>query len=405
MAKDYQKDLEYGSRVALRSIIMIGILAVVKGVLGSITGFVVLIADALSSFADFLSLFAAYIGLRLSRRSATKNFKYGYYKAETFAALVASVVIIYFGINILIESVSRIITPEEPEHLFLVFFSVGLSILFSLYASRKLIKAGKKINSLALINNGKDKKMDVVVEVAVLFGAGAHFINFPYLEGVVGVIISFLTLKLGLETAKESLFFLLDYFDDQKLMKQIRDIIEAKAHVVRDIKDIRMRRAGTFIFGEAFLEITPYAQTKDIRNELKTLREAIEDASPYLKDFLIFVDIPYRKKIKIAVPVKKNHGLESELAATFEETKAYIFVEVKEKKIVDHYSRDFDFDVQNINEITDFLQKENVNIIVNNDMHSLLFYELRRLHNVDVYPSFGNVTNVENTVKLLLIDT
>ena len=29
-----------------------------------------------------------------------------------------------------------------------------------------------------------------------------------------------------------------------------------------------------------------------------------------------------------------------------------------------------------------------------------LFYELMRLNNVEVYPNFGNVTNVENTVKL-----
>jgi len=403
--KDYRKDLEYGSKVALRSIIMIATLAIVKGVLGSVTGFVVLIADALSSFADFLSLFAAYIGLRLSQRSATKNFKYGYYKAETFAALVAAVVIIYFGIDILLESVDRIVNPKEPEHLFLVFFSVGLSILFSLYASKNLIGAGKKINSLALINNGKDKKMDVLVEVAVLFGAGAHYLHFPYLEGVVGVVISFLTLKLGLETAKEALFFLLDYFDDQALMKKVRDIIESKAHIVRDIKDIRMRRAGTFVFGEAFLEINPYAQTKDIRNELKTLKEGIEDASPYLKDFLIFVDIPYRKKVKVAVPVKEDKGLESELAPNFAETNAYIFVEVKEKEIVDSYSHEFKFAETDIKGITDFLQREKVNIIVNNDMHSLMFYELRRLKNIDVYPTFGNVNNVENIVKLLLIDT
>jgi len=38
-------------------------------------------------------------------------------------------------------------------------------------------------------------------------------------------------------------------------------------------------------------------------------------------------------------------------------------------------------------------------------MHSLIDYQLRRLHNVEVYPNFSNVKDVENTVKLLLIDT
>lgn len=405
MRRNYKKDLQYGSKIALESIIKIAFLAILKAVLGYFTGFVVLIADALSSFADFLSLFAAYIGLRLSRRSATRNFKYGYYKAETFAAFIAAVVIIYFGIQILVESVSRIITPEEPQYLFLVFISVFLSIIFSLQLARHLMKAGKKINSLALINNAKDKRMDIIVEAGVLLGAVGHYFQFPYLEGIVGVVISFLTLKMGVETAKESLFFLLDYFDDQALIEKIRSIIQTRSRIVRDIKDIRMRRAGTFVFGEAFLQVNPYAQTKDIRNELKTLRTAIIKSTSYLKEFLIFVDVPYRRKIKIAVPVKKDNGLESEIATSFATTRAFVFVEVENKKIVHSYTKKFNFKPTEINRIRKYLIDERINVIVNNDMHSLLFYELRRLHNIDVYPSFGNVTNAENIVKLLLIDT
>lgn len=405
MKRNYRKDLKYGSQVALSSIIQIGFLALVKAILGYITGFVVLTADALSSFADFLSLFAAYIGLTLSRHSATKNFKYGYFKAETFAALIAAVVIIYFGIQILIESIQRITNPVEPQHLFLVFISVFVSVVLSYRLSRKLIKAGERINSLALINNGKDKRMDVIVELAVLFGAVAHIFHFPYVEGIVGVIISFLTLKLGVETAKESLFFLLDYFDNQVLMKKVRRIIRRKSRIVRDIKDIRMRRAGTFVFGEAFLEVNPYAQTKDIRNELKMLRDAIVRSTSYIKEFLIFVDVPYRKKIKVAVPVKANKRLKSEIATSFADTKAYLFIEVENKKIVRYYGKAFNFKVTEINAAKDFLTKEGINVIINNDMHSLLFYELRRLHNIDVYPNFGNVKDAKSIVSLLLIDT
>lgn len=405
MRRNYRKDLKYGSQVALEAIITTAVLAIVKAILGYITGFVVLTADALASFADFLSLFAAYIGLTLSRRSATKNFKYGYFKAETFAAFIAAVIIIYFGIQILLESVERITNPVEPQHLSLAVLSVVVSMILSYRLARKLIRAGEKINSLALVNNGKDKQMDLILEVAVLLGAGAHVLNFPYVEGIVGVIISFLTLKLGLETAKESLFFLLDYFDDQVLMKKIRRIIRKKSHIVRDIKDIRMRRAGTFVFGEAFLEVNPYAQTKDIRNELKMLRSAIVRSTSYLKEFLIFVDVPYRKKIKVAVPIKKNRGLKSEISTTFHETHAFLFVEVKDKKIVHHYGKAFKFKVTEINAAKDFLTNEGINVIINNNMHSLLFYELRRLHNIDVYPSFGNVTNAKNIVQLLLIDT
>jgi hypothetical protein len=38
-------------------------------------------------------------------------------------------------------------------------------------------------------------------------------------------------------------------------------------------------------------------------------------------------------------------------------------------------------------------------------MHSLLFYHLRRLQHIIVYPHFYNVPDVEKTIKLLVIDT
>ncbi|MBU1953601.1 cation diffusion facilitator family transporter [Patescibacteria group bacterium] len=405
MQRGYKKNLAFGAKVALGGIIHLALLATLKAVFGYVTGIVVLTADALASLADFLSLFAAYLGLRISGRRATKNFAYGYYKAETLAALIAALLILYFGIRILFESINRITNPAVSQYQILAVVSVVVSILLSLRLASHLQKAGEKINSLALINNAKDKKVDVLVQVAVLIGVGANFFHIPYLEGIVGVIISFLTLKMGLETAKESLFFLLDYFDDSKLIKKIRKIIVQKSKILREIKEIRMRRAGTFIFGEAFLEVNPYAQTKDIRNELNNLKAEIMKTSPYLKDFLILVDVPYRRKIKIAVPVTGDDGLKSGIATSFNDTKAVIFVEVMDRKIINHYAKKFDFKFTDIDGIRDFLISEGINVIVNNDMHSLLFYELRRLNNIDVYPNFGNVTNVENAVKLLVIDT
>lgn len=405
MQKSDTESLKYGSRMALIGIGEILLLALFKATLGYFTGLVVLMADALSSFGDVLTLVASFIGLKISRRRADEKFKYGYYKAETFAAFVTSVIIIYFGIEVLMESIERISAPETAQLHYLALFSVVVSTLASIQLSRMLQRAGKKINSLALIDTGKEKKLDIVVQAAVLVGIGANFYHIPYLEGAIGVIISGLILKVGLETAKESLFFLLDYFDDQKLVNKIKKIIKTRSRIVKDVKEVRMRRAGTFIFGEAFIEVNPYAQTKDIRSELKNLQEQIAKTSRYLKDFLVFVVIPLPARVRVAVPVKEDRGLNSAVAPTFAETRAYVFVDVSNKKIDEYYAKNFDFKPTDIKGIASFLEREKVNVVINNDMHSLLFYHLRRLQNIDVYPNFSNVGNVENTVKLLLIDT
>jgi len=391
--------------MALWGIMEIILLALFKLTLGLLTGMVVLIADALSSGADLLTLFASYVGLKISQRPADKNFKYGYYKAETFAAFITSLVIIYFGFEILTESIDRITTVEQSQNQWLALISVFVSTIVTLHLARFLQATGKKINSIAMIDTGKEKKMDLLMQVAVLIGVGGSYYKIPYLEGIIGIVISGLTLKVGLETAKESLFFLLDYFNDPELINSVKKIITSKSHIVKGIKDIRMRRSGTYIFGEAFLEIDPYAQTKDLRNELNNLRELIKKSDPYLKDFLLFVTIPRPSVIRVALPVKEDLGLDSKLAHVFRDTRAYIFVNVKNNKIVSWYSRNFNYKPDDYGHILRFLEAEKINVVINNDMHSLIYYQLRRLQNVEVYPNFSNVKNVENTVKLLVIDT
>ncbi|MCC7196576.1 cation diffusion facilitator family transporter [Candidatus Peregrinibacteria bacterium] len=403
--KDIQK-LEFGVKIAIVGIIEITLLAIIKGAFGWYTGIVVLMADALSSCTDLLTLFASLVGLKISERRADKTFKYGYYKAETFAAFVTSLIIIYFGFQILFESAERITALPESKDQFLAVISVLITVAVTLHLSHYLKKAGEKINSLSLTNTAKEKRMDLIMESGVLVGIAANYFHIPYVEGIIGVIMSLMILRIGCSTAKESLFFLLDYFNDPELTKKIHDTIRSKSHVVKEIRDIRLRRAGTFIFGEAFLEINPYAQTRDIRNELANLKEEISKINDYLKDFRLYAEIPHTPHIRIAVPIQQLNGLDSIVAHSPEETKAYLFIDVKNEKMSLYDSVKIEnFTPQNIAHIVNVLKKHKVNIVINNDMHSLLYYELRRLQNIEVYPGFSNVTDAANTVKLLTIDT
>ena len=398
-------DLQYGSKMALLSLGVIALLALLKAVVAYLTGLVVLYADALSSFSDMLGIFASYIGLKMSQRHADEGFKYGYYKAESFAAFLASVLIIYLGFAVLRESGERLFVLEAAHDHIFALGQVVVTCVVSFYLAVTLMKAGRKVNSLSLINSGKEKKSDLISQVAVAAGIGASYFHVPYLEGVIGIILSMLILKVGLESGKESLFFLLDYFDDQKLIHRIERIIITKSKIVRKVRNIRMRRAGTIIFGEAFLEINPYVEAKDIHNDLQYLKAKISEADKHIKDFLIFFEVPQIHKVRVAVPVRDDNGLKSTVATSPEDTRFYVFVDVEEGKIVASHTKEFPFQTFDFVGITNFLRDQDAKIVINNNMHSLLFYNLRRLHHILVYPHFHNVPDVESTIKLLLIDT
>lgn len=386
------------------AILRISIVSALMAGVGLYTGMLVMVAAAVESTADMLALFATHIGLKISQKSADKGFRYGYYKIETFAALIVSLIILYLGSKILVESFSRVSEPVFSSNIWLNIIVLLFAMTQSRYLAKRLINSGKRINSIALVACGKDKQIDFYVRITVLIGLTANYFKIPYVEGLIGMGIAALTIKVGLEIAKESSFFLLDYFDDKKMINKIIRTIKKHSVIVKGVHDIRMRRAGTVIFGEAILDILPNSESGEIRNELNKLKEEIYKVDKYIKTFSLYINIPHPSKIRVAVPVKSNKGLNSEIALSFNETKAYIFVDIKDKKIVDHYSKTFKFPPTEFIEIVKFLDKEKVDIVINNNMHSLLSYNIRHLKHMRVYPHFQNVNNVIKTIKLLIID-
>lgn len=397
--------LREGEKAALHGIFKLVGLGIIKIIAGLLTGMTVIIADAISTFADTLGIFASYIGLRLSRKSADEHFKYGYYKIETFAALVISIGIIYLGYYIFRESIKTFMEPKQAN-----FYTVGMiatiiAIISSYLLWKKLQAAGEKANSLSLIASAKDKKMDMIAGGAVLISIIANYQNIPYVEGIVSIIISLIILKVGITCSKESLFFLLDYWNDPILTRKINKVFNAEHDLIIKVRRLRLRRAGTFIFGEAYVDINPYAGIVDLREELNILQDKIKKLNPYIKDFAIYSNIPKTKKARIAIPIKRGRGMNATVASTLSETIGYLFVDLKDEKIARHYFRSLKKSQKNPVQLSNFIKKEKVNILIDNNLNSLIYYYLRRTHHVFIYPHFADIKNAKKTVELLLIDT
>ena len=400
-----KRALKEGEIIARKSIFHLLILGALKTAAGLITGMHIMIADAVSTFADTLGVFASYLGLRLSRKSADKKFEYGYYKIETFAALVVSIGIMWAGYVILKDSFQTLKNPVEGQYRPFALTATAIAIYFSLNLSKKLQKVGEKVNSLSLIANAKDKKMDFYAGFVIIVSIIANYKNIPYVEGIVSIIIALFVLKTGISSTKESLFFLLDYWDDPILVKRIRKVFSKEHGVVSRVISIKLRRAGTFIFGEAFVEINPYSGLQDLRDELEVLKKSIQDLNPYIKDFSIHTHISKTENAKIAIPIEKGNGLKAQVASTLRKTSAYVFVEIKKGKIHKFYKKKISSKEKTPILLAEFLKAEKINIVINNRLNSIIYYNLRRTNQIMVYPNLSNLRIVEEAVKLILLDT
>ncbi len=397
--------LKEGEKAAGEGIIHLVILGLIKLIVGLLTGLTVVIADAIRNFAETLGVFASYLGLKISRKSADIHFEYGYHKLETLAALVISIGIIIVGVLILQASIEAFYNPQEGKDRVFALTITIIAIVHSISLSKKFMKAGKKVNSLSLITSAKGKRMDVISGIAVLISIAANYKNIPYVEGIVSSLISIFIIKEGVLSAKESLFFLLDYWDDPKLVKKIKAIFRKEKELIISVKRLRLRRAGNFIFGEAFVEINPFAGIEDLREELDLLQGQIQKLSPYIKDFSIYSHITKAQSFKIAVPIKSGNNLNAKVASTLRETKAYLFVEIKNEKLGKFYIKKITAKDKTPVKLSNILKKEEINILINNKLNSLLYYYLRRTRHILIYPNFSNVNTVKNTIQLLLIDT
>jgi cation diffusion facilitator family transporter len=400
-----KRNLIQGERIAKKSLINLIMMTGLKAIAAYLTGMVVLLADTLSTITDIISLFASYIGLKLSRKSADKNFGYGYYKVETFGALIVSLLIIYFGYDVFKQAVENLyVEPTGQAHIIGLVVTI-VSVFFSISLARKLADAARKTNSMSLMNNAVDKKLDIVASFAVIGSIVANMYGVMYVESVISMVMSVMILKVGVDSTKEALFYMLDYWDDPIMIRKIRKIILHKTDVVLSIKRIRMRRAGTFIFGEAFVEINAFADLIDLKEELEIMDKEIKELNPYIKDFTIHTQITKTKKIRLAIPVTgEGSGLNAKIASSLRKTKAYEFIDIRGSRVSKKYRKKIKPEEKGSEAFVEFIKKEKPNIIIDNGLKSLMYYNLRHTNHIRVYPHFSNTKVVDDAVKLMMID-
>lgn len=396
------QNLGHATKVARNSLYILLGLTLIKAFGGYVTNIVALVGDAIGSFADIIAMSAIFVGLKLSQKKASETFKYGYHRIETLISLVISLFIVAAGFRILAESYQRFfITAETSAHNVGIVTSL-ISIVVSLFAFHYQRKSGERINSTALLASAYDKRNDAFVSLGVLGSVIADKFQIPYVEGSIGILVALLIVWTGALHGKAALFYLLDYWNEPKVTEQIRALLK-KSKIVTAVKNIRLRHAGTYIFGEAFLEINPFTDSKDLRDEIHRLDHLVETSVEHLGDLVLYIDPPKPTLVRVAIPIDKANGLHSEIAENLSRPFTFLFVEIHDGKIKQYAERAESFTIDKVTYISEFLKKERVNIVVASQISPLLFYLLRH-NNIKVYPHFWNVKDVENTLKLLLLD-
>ena len=155
--------------------------------------------DAVNNLSDALSSVITIVGTKLSLRPADREHPFGHGRVEYFSAIIIAVIVLSAGITSLIESVRKLFNPTTPTYTTATLVVIVAAIVVKLLLGRYVKQKGEQLKSDALIASGSDALFDAVITLSTLLSAGIMMIWDVSLDGILGIAISLIIVKAGVE--------------------------------------------------------------------------------------------------------------------------------------------------------------------------------------------------------------
>ena len=208
------------------------LLAGFKAVVGIISNSIAITLDAVNNTSDALSSVITIVGAMLGGKAPDKKHPLGYGRIEYLSSMTVAAIILYAGITSAVESVKKIIHPEEADYRAASLVIVAVAIAVKLILGSYVKKQGEKVNSGALTASGSDALFDAVLSASVLASAAIYMLWHISLEAYVGVLIAAVIIKAGIEMMSETVSDILGQRADPGLVKEIKSLIAQEPEVI-----------------------------------------------------------------------------------------------------------------------------------------------------------------------------
>ena len=215
-------------RTSVVGIVTNVILASVKAVIGLMANSIAVVLDAVNNLSDALSSIITIVGNKLSRKLPNEKHPLGYGRIEYLTAMVIASIVNYAGITSCVESVKKIIHPEEADYSTVSLVIIAIAVVVKVVLGRYVKAQGERVDSGSLIASGSDALFDAILSLSVLASALIFIFTGLSLEAYVGVLISIFIIKAGFEMLKDTVSDLLGRQNDNELAKQIKTLIRSE---------------------------------------------------------------------------------------------------------------------------------------------------------------------------------
>lgn len=222
----------YGMLCSLTGIFLNVLLFAGKYIAGTLAGSIAVTADAFNNLSDAGSSVITLLGFRMASKKPDPDHPFGHGRIEYLSGLAVSLIIIVVGVQLGLESIDKIRSPEEIDASLLPMLILVASICVKGYMFFYNRAVGRKINSPGMSATATDSLSDCIATLVVLISMLVARFTGVNIDGWSGAVVAVFIIYSGFSAARDTLSPLLGSAPDPELVKRIVDIVMAHPEVL-----------------------------------------------------------------------------------------------------------------------------------------------------------------------------
>lgn len=253
------------------------LLVVFKAAVGLASNSIAIVLDAVNNLTDVLSSVVTILGAKLAGRKPDREHPLGHGRYEYLSAMVIVAIVLYAGITSLVESVRKIIYPEVADYSLITLVIVAVAVVVKIVLGRYVSAKGRQVDSGSLVASGKDALFDAVISSSVLAAALIYLGTGIALEAYVGILISGVIVKAGIDMLRETLDDILGHRPDSDLARGIKRTVCEDPDVL-GAYDLLLESYGPDLtIGAVHVEVSDTMTAAEIDTMTRRIQAAVLD--------------------------------------------------------------------------------------------------------------------------------
>lgn len=273
----------------------IGLMAVkiTTGVLGNCYA---LIADGVESASDVITTSVTWVGYRLSLRPADRCHPYGHGKIESVAGAFSGLSLLAAATLIAWQSVREIMTVHQAP----AWYTLPVLILVVVVkeaVSRKVLVAGKSVESLAVQGDAWHHRSDAITSGAAAVGISLALFGgdrFAAADDWAALLACAIIYFNGFSILKGAVHEILDGDVGGEIQKLVLTAAGSVSEIA-EIEKCRIRKSGTDYFVEIHIHVPAQMPVSEGHALSHRVKDAVMAARSAVRDVIVHIEPSARR--------------------------------------------------------------------------------------------------------------